>query len=109
MFINYLVHGVFEFMAIHELALVHELSEFMAVYEQPKSMLMNSWIFMKVSFVVQEYLWTVHELFDERSWTLKVFCSRTFMNYSWMFMNSSWMIISPGQGPSSNYQVAETE
>ena len=38
MFITYLVYGVFEFMAIHELALVHELSEFMAVHEQPKSM-----------------------------------------------------------------------
>ena len=50
----------------------------------------SSWAFMKVSFVVQEYSWTVHEHVDERSWKFIVFCSRTFMNYSWMFMNSSW-------------------
>ena len=63
MFINYLVHKLFECVAVHELALVHELSEFMAFREQPKFMnyvrvreqntLMNSCIFMKVSFVVQ--------------------------------------------------------
>ena len=63
MFIDYLVHELFEFIAVHELALVHELSEFMAVYEQPKfmkkvivheqNMLMNSLIFMEVLFVVQ--------------------------------------------------------
>ena len=100
MFINYLVHEFVEFMDVHELALIHELSEFMTVHEQPMFMIkvriheqnkfMNSWTFMKVSFVVQEYSWTVHEHVDERSWTLIVFCSRTFMNYSWMFMNSSW-------------------
>ena len=38
MFINYLVHELFECMAVHELALVHELSEFMAFREQPKFM-----------------------------------------------------------------------
>ena len=100
MFTNYLVHEFFEFMVVHELALVHELSEFMTVHEQPMFMnkvrvheqnkFMNSWAFMKVSFVVQEYSWTVHEHVDKRSWTFIVFCSRTFMNYSWMFMNSSW-------------------
>ena len=39
MFINYLVHEFFEFMAVQELALVHELYEFMTVHEQ--SMFMN--------------------------------------------------------------------
>ena len=45
MFINYLVHELFEFMAVHELALVHELSQFMAVHEQPKCMskFQSSW------------------------------------------------------------------
>ena len=84
MFINYLVNEFFEFMVVHELALVHELSEFMTVHEQPMFMnkvrvyeqnkSMNSWTFMKVSFVVQEYSWTVHEHVDERSY---FFCSRT--------------------------------
>ena len=37
MFINYLVHELFECMAVHELALVHELSEFMAVHELSES------------------------------------------------------------------------
>ena len=92
MFINYLVHELFEFMVVLELALVHELSEFMTVHEQPMFMnkvrgheqnkFMNSWTFMKATFVVQEYSWTVHEHVDERSWTFIVFCSRTFMNYS---------------------------
>ena len=38
MSINYLVHELFEFMAVHELALVHEVSQFMAVHEQPRCM-----------------------------------------------------------------------
>ena len=50
----------------------------------------SSWTFMRVSFVVQECSWTVHEHIDKLSWTFITFCSRTFMNYSWMFMNSSW-------------------
>ena len=41
------------------------------------------WTFMKVSFVVTEYSWTVHEHVDERSWTFIVFCSRTFLKSSW--------------------------
>ena len=101
MFINYLVDEFVEFMVVHELALVHELSQFMTVHEQHMFMnkvqfheqnkFMNSWTFMKVSFVVLgEYSWTVHEHVDECSWTFIVFCSRTFMNYSLMFMNSSW-------------------
>ena len=77
MFINYLVHELFEFMVVHELALVHELSEFMTVHEQPMFMskvrvheqnkFMNAWTFIKISFVVQEYSWTVYEHVDERS------------------------------------------
>ena len=39
MFINYLVHELFLFMAAHELAMVHELSEFMTAHKQ--LMLMN--------------------------------------------------------------------
>ena len=38
MFITYLVHELFEFMAAHDLALVHELSKLMAIREQPKFM-----------------------------------------------------------------------
>ena len=58
------------------MVVVHELSEFMTVHEQPMCMnkvrvheqnkFMHSWTFMKVSFVVQEYSWTVHEHVDER-------------------------------------------
>ena len=45
MLINYLVDEIFEFMAVHELALVYELSQFMAVHEQPKCMskFQSSW------------------------------------------------------------------
>ena len=39
MVINYLVHALFEFMDVHQLALVHELPEFMTAHEQ--SMFMN--------------------------------------------------------------------
>ena len=49
-------------MVVHELALVRELSEFMTVHEQPMFMnkvrvheqnkFMNSWPFMKVSFLL---------------------------------------------------------
>ena len=42
MFIDYLVHEFFEFMAVHELALVNELIEFMTVYEQPMNRI-SSW------------------------------------------------------------------
>ena len=52
-----MVHELFKFMAIHELALVHELSEFLAVHDQIKFMnkvrvheqntFINSWMFMK--------------------------------------------------------------
>ena len=42
MFINYLVHELFQFMAVHELGW----------------QFMN---FMNVSFVVQEHSWIVHE------------------------------------------------
>ena len=38
MLISYLLHELFEFMAVHELALVHKLSEFMAVHELRKFM-----------------------------------------------------------------------
>ena len=65
MFNNYLVHELFEFMDVHELGW----------------QFMN---FMKVSFVVQEHSWVVHEhiSFNERSWM--------FINYLlwlWLFMN----------------------
>ena len=63
--VYYLVHKLFEFMVVYDLALVHELIEFMTVYEQPMFMnkvkvheqnrFMISGTFMKVSFVVQEY------------------------------------------------------
>ena len=56
MFINYLVHELFQLVAVYELALVHEFSEFMAVYGQPKvtnkvrfhehNNFMKSWIFI---------------------------------------------------------------
>ena len=60
--INYLIHEFFVCIVFHELALVHEFSEFLTVHEQPMFMyykvrvhernkLMNSWTFMKVSFV----------------------------------------------------------
>ena len=58
--------------------------------------IIGSWtheFFINVSFVVQEYSWTVHENFGERSWTFMVFCSRILKNYSWMFMNSSWTFL----------------
>ena len=61
-FLDYLVHELFEFMVVNELALVHEISEFMTVHEQlmfmnkvrvhKQNKFMNSWTFMKVSFVV---------------------------------------------------------
>ena len=86
LFLEYLVNDFFEFIVVHELALVHELIEFMTVYEQPMFMnkvrvhdqnkFMISWTFIKVSFVVQEYSWTVHEHVDvqffvhENSWTI---------------------------------------
>ena len=64
-------------MVVHELALGHELSEFMTVHEQLMFMnkvrvhnhnkFINSWIFMQVSLVVQEYSWAVHEHVDGRS------------------------------------------
>ena len=38
MFINYLVHELFEFMVVYDLALVQELIKFMTVYEQPMFM-----------------------------------------------------------------------
>ena len=38
MFIDYLIHEFFGFMAVHELALVHELIVLMTVYEQPMFM-----------------------------------------------------------------------
>ena len=58
MFLNYLVHELIEFMAVHtiEFMAVHEQPEFMnkvKVHEQNK--FMNPWIIMKVSFVVKEY------------------------------------------------------
>ena len=52
----------------------------------------SSWTheFHKSLLVVQEYSWTVHAHVDKRWWTFIVYCSRTFMNYSWIFMNGSW-------------------
>ena len=91
MFINFLFHGLVEFMVVHELALLHELSEFMTVHEQPMVMnkvrvheqnkFLNSWTSMKVSFVVQKYSWTVQEHVCERSRTFIVFNQRTDMSY----------------------------
>ena len=88
MLINYLVHEFFEFMVVHELSPVHELSEFMTVHEQlffmnkikvhGRNKFMNSWTFMKVSFVVQEYQWTVHKHVDERS---RTFIHELFINF----------------------------
>ena len=92
MFINYLIHEL----VVHELALIHELSEFKTVHEQPMFMnkvrvheqnkFMNSWTFMKVSFVVEEYSWAVYEHVDERWWTFIVFCSQTL---KWNEMKTS--------------------
>ena len=47
--------------------------------------IINFWwkFLMKVSFVVQECSWTVHEHFDKRSWTFIVF----FTNNHELFMN----------------------
>ena len=79
-------------------SLVHELSEFMNVHEQlmfmnkvrvhEQNKFMNSWTFMKVSFVVQEYSWTVHEHVDERSWTFIVFVHE----HSWIVHECSWTV-----------------
>ena len=49
-------------MAVLELALVHKLSEFMAV--QQKKFTYELMYLHDVSFVVQEYPWTVQEHFD---------------------------------------------
>ena len=102
MFIYYLLHELFELMSVRELAVVLELSEFMAFQKQPMFMnkvrvheqntFMNrtrACTCMKIPFVIQEYSLTVNGHFHERSWTLIVFCSRTFMIYPWIFMNFS--------------------
>ena len=84
LFINYLVHQISEFMAVHEQP---KLINKVKVYEQDK--LVNSCLVMKVSFVLQEFSGTVHKHYVERSCTFVVFCSRIFINYSCIFMNSS--------------------
>ena len=52
----------------------------------------SSWT--KWEFIKRKGSWTLElswkSHFDERSWTLIVFCSRIFIDYSWIFMNSSW-------------------
>ena len=67
MCINYLVHELFEFMAVHELSLVLELSEFIAVHEQPKFM-------NKVRVHEQNKFKKFHESY--------ICCSRIIMNSS---------------------------
>ena len=93
-FMNFWVHGCSWTSPGSWIIWVHEQPMFMnkvRVHEQNK--LMNSWTFMKVSFIVQEYSWTVHEHVDE---PLSFFL---FTNIHELFLNvhEQFMLISPGK------------